>query len=31
MKLPVPLNAGKFLTGGKLVSFSRWILLHGLS
>jgi len=31
MKLRVPLNAGKFLTGGKSVIFPRWILPHGVS
>jgi hypothetical protein len=31
MNVPVSLNAGNFLTGCKQVSFSRWILLHGVS
>jgi hypothetical protein len=31
MKLRVPLNAGKFLTGGKSVIFPRLNLPHGVS
>ena len=31
MNLPVPYNAGNFLTSRELVSFSRMILLHGVS
>jgi uncharacterized membrane protein (DUF2068 family) len=31
INLRVPSNEGNFLTGGKLISFSIWNVLHGVS